>query len=202
MEIIDAVGKSCPQPVILTKKALENLTEGTITVKVDNSISRDNVERFAKSKGCYVEIEEKEKIFYLKISKCPVCEIMHFEEETGGVKSGARDCGRVFYIACDQMGSGSEELGHILMRAFIKTIKDLENKPQKIIFVNSGVKLTTKGSKVIDDLKELENSGINIISCGTCLDYFGLKDELEVGRVSNMFEIASALSDADRIIRP
>ena len=201
MQIIDAVGKACPQPVILTKKAIEKHGDSLITVKVDNKISRDNVERFAKSKGYEVEIEEKENLFYLNISSAPSCEIMYFDEEK---KEEAKEkkLKRVFYIASNSMGEGSPELGLILIRAFIKTVKDLENKPNKMIFVNSGVKLTTKGSPLVPDIKELKESGIEIISCGTCLDYFGLKDDLEVGLVSNMYEIASALADADRIVRP
>jgi selenium metabolism protein YedF len=88
------------------------------------------------------------------------------------------------------------------MRAFIKTIKDLDEKPEKIIFINSGVKLSCKGSKVIEDLKELEKSGIKILSCGTCLDFYGLKEDLAAGTISNMYEILSAVQDAEKVIRP
>jgi len=195
MLIIDATGKPCPQPIILTKKALDEHS-GDLQVIVDNAISKENVERFAKSQGCNVHIEEKDKHFYLAITRGQNCELMDFKEdkkETANI---------VFYIASDYMGIGSEELGHVLMRGFIKTIKDIKEKPGKLIFLNGGVKLTTKGSKVLDDLKELEAAGIDILSCGTCLDFFGLKEELKAGRVSNMFEILSSLTEADRVIRP
>ncbi|MEQ8189036.1 MAG: sulfurtransferase-like selenium metabolism protein YedF [Candidatus Eremiobacterota bacterium] len=202
MQIIDATGKACPQPVIMTKDAL--LSEEQITVIVDNPISRDNVERFAISQGCSVTIQGKDNLFHLIITKgsqaisdIKTSEIIDCQTGSTGKKGGT-----LFYIASDQTGIGAEELGHILMRAFIKTIIDLDEKPEKIIFLNSGVKLSCKGSKVIEDLKELEKSGIKILSCGTCLDFYGLKEDLAAGTISNMYEILSALQDAEKVIRP
>jgi selenium metabolism protein YedF len=195
MFIVDALGKLCPQPVIHTKKALEEHA-GDVQVIVDNAISKENVERFAKSQGCDVKTEEKENHFYINITRGQNCEIMDFKEE----KSQGKNI--VFYIASDHMGIGSEELGQILIRGFVKTIKDLKEKPGKLIFINGGVRLTTKDSKVLEDLEELETTGMEILSCGTCLDFFGLKEDLKVGRVSNMFEILSSLTEADRIVRP
>ena len=202
MQIIDATGKACPQPVIMTKDAL--LSEEQITVIVDNPISRDNVKRFAKSQGCSVTSQEKDALFHLIITKGSqaISDIKTSEIidcQTGLKKLKGRT---LFYIASDQTGIGAEELGHILMRAFIKTIKDLDEKPEKIIFINSGVKLSCKGSKVIEDLKDLEKSGIKILSCGTCLDFYGLKEDLAAGTISNMYEILSALQDAEKVIRP
>jgi len=202
MQIIDARGKACPQPVIMTKDALVNLPEGQITVIVDNPISRDNVERFAISQGCSVTIQEKDTLFHLIITKGSQAISNTSVITDCHIPSPSQKGGTVFYIASDQTGIGAEELGHILMRAFIKTIKDLDEKPEKIIFINSGVKLSCKGSKVIEDLKELEKSGIKILSCGTCLDFYGLKEDLATGTISNMYEILSALQDAEKVIRP
>ncbi len=202
MQIIDATGKACPQPVIMTKDAL--LSEEQITVIVDNPISRDNVKRFAISQGCSVTIEGKDNLFHLIITKGSqaISDIKTSEIIDCQICSTEKKGGTLFYIASDQTGIGAEELGHILMRAFIKTIKDLDEKPEKIIFLNSGVRLSCKDSKVIEDLKELEKSGIEILSCGTCLDFYGMKQDLAVGTISNMYEILSALQDADKVIRP
>lgn len=204
MQIIDATGKACPQPVIMTKDGLANLPEGQITVIVDNPISRDNVERFSTSQGCSVTIQEKDNLFHLIITKGSqaISDYKISEVCDCQVPPSIKKTGILFYIASDQAGIGAEELGHILMRAFIKTIKDLDEKPEKIIFLNSGVKLSCKGSKVIEDIKELEQSGIKILSCGTCLDYYGLKEDLEAGTISNMYEILSSLQEAQKIIRP
>ncbi len=191
MHTVNAIGKSCPEPVILTKEALEEFN-------VDDAICRDNVERFAKTQGCTVTIKEKDKEIHLTIQRTQK-QAVSLENQEEKKKSITNT---VFYIASDQMGIGVEDLGHILMRAFIKTIKDLKKKPEKLIFVNSGVKLSTKGSKVISDLQELQKSGITILSCGTCLDFYGLKEDLEVGNISNMFEILSSLEKADKVIRP
>ena len=108
----------------------------------------------------------------------------------------------VAFIASDRFGEGDPELGRILMRAFIKTVGELEPRPGKLIFANGGVRLTTEGSDLLPDLAALADQGIEIISCGTCLDFFGLVDRLEVGVASNMYEIAQALVEADRVVKP
>ena len=97
---------------------------------------------------------------------------------------------------------GDEQLGRVLMRAFVKTLKELDPLPERLIFVNSAVRLTTKGSELIADLRELESRGVRILSCGTCLDYYQLKDVLEIGTVTNMHEIVTSLIAADRVLKP
>ena len=106
------------------------------------------------------------------------------------------------FITSPVRGVGDEPLGRILMRAFIKTLKELQPLPDQLIFVNSGVRLTTKGSELTADLRELESRGVRILSCGTCLDYYQLKDALEVGTVTNMHEIVTSLVAADRVLKP
>ena len=108
----------------------------------------------------------------------------------------------VVFVASNLFGVGDEKLGQILMKAFVKTLKELDTQPAKVIFANSGVRLTTEGSDLIDELRALEEEGVEIISCGTCLDYYGLVDSLQVGVSSNMYEIASTLVEADRIVKP
>jgi len=198
---IDLTGKVCPQPVVMTKRELESMQEGILTVIVDNPTSRDNVERFARSQGCEVEIDQRDEGYLLNIVKGYPCAV------SPGASAGERavsssEFNVVVYVSADHMGAGEQELGSILMRAFLKTLKDISPKPKKLIFVNSGVKLTTEGSDAIESIRELEAMNIAILSCGTCLDYYRLKEKLAVGLVSNMFDIASSLMEADKVIRP
>lgn len=108
----------------------------------------------------------------------------------------------VVLISSDRFGEGDDELGSVLMRAFIKTLKEVVPTPETIFFINAGVRLTTEDSALIQDIRELEESGMQVFSCGTCLDFFHLKEKLVVGKVTNMFEVVSHLSAADRVIRP
>ncbi|KAF0120406.1 MAG: hypothetical protein FD151_1668 [bacterium] len=194
--IIDARGLACPQPVINTKKALEEIKEGTIIVIVDNVAARDNVRRFAESQGCTVKVGEKDGDYHLEIAKGFSCEV---ESKSKEVKENASI---VIYINSNLMGVGDEELGRILMGAFLKTMIGAEPQPRKLIFVNSGVKLVTKGSEVLESITEMERKGIEILSCGTCLNFYGLKEKLQVGVVSNMYDIIESLIEADKVISP
>jgi selenium metabolism protein YedF len=108
----------------------------------------------------------------------------------------------IVYINSNLLGVGEEALGTILMRSFLKTLLDFEQVPSRLIFVNSGVRLTTEGSEVLESLRALYEKGAEIPSCGTCLDFYQLKEKLKVGVVSNMFVIAQSLMEADRLIRP
>jgi selenium metabolism protein YedF len=187
--VVDARGLPCPRPVVETKKALEEVEEGVATVLVDSPESRENVKRFAESQGCQVEVVEKEGHFRLEIAK-------------GESQEAARKMsGDVVLIESDCLGTGDRELGEILMRAFLNTLWDTEPKPTKVLFLNSAVNLTTEGSEVLDTLRLLEEEGVRILSCGTCLEYYGLKEQLRVGQVTNMYDTVSSLIAADKVIR-
>jgi selenium metabolism protein YedF len=193
MKEIDCRGMACPMPVVKAKQALEELKDEELVFIVDDPSSRDNVERFVQSQGCSVEVEEKGKDFYL-----------HIQKRHGGteVKSVPKAEKVVVYINSNLLGIGDEALGSILMRAFLKTLMDMETKPSRLIFINSGVCLTSEGSEVLETLKALSQKGVDILSCGTCLDFYGLKEKLKVGIISNMYDIAQSLLEADRLIRP
>lgn len=187
---IDARGLACPHPVVLTKKALEEADE--VTTIVDNETAKENVSRLAVSQGCQLSIEEKEEGIYLHLTKTAT----GLEESPVTPVSGST----LLLVASDRLGRGDEELGDILMRSFIHTLGEVTPKPSRIIFINSGVKLVAKGSEVIDDLHALEDQGIEILACGTCLGYYNLKEAVEVGQISNMYDITSALLQAGKII--
>jgi len=196
MSVIDCRGLACPQPVVTTKQALDQLKGEELVVIVANSISSNNVERFAQSQGCSVIVEKKGEDYHLRIRKPGGSEKTELDQKA---KSPQKP---VVYINSPLLGIGDEALGSILMRAFLKTLLDLKPKPYRLILINSGVRLSSEGSEVLETLKALSDQGVAILSCGTCLDFYGLKERLRVGTVSNMFEIAQSLLDADPLIRP
>jgi selenium metabolism protein YedF len=197
MKTIDCRGLACPQPVMVTKKALEGPESLEIIVLVDNPTARENVSRFAGSQGCQVEVAEEKGYFAINIRKG---ESVEKEVEQLVDKKAVQD-ELVFFIDSDSLGKGSEELGSILMRALLHTLGEADIKPQKLILVNSGVKLACKGSPTLEDLQLISSQGVDILACGTCLNYFELKDKLKIGRVSNIYEILNSLSRAGRAVK-
>ncbi len=190
-KVVDCRGLSCPQPVIETKQALEKTDK--VTIIVDNPAARDNVARFGKSHGGRVTIDEKRDGIYITIAKG--------KHRTKAQSSKISAPGpSVVVIPSDQMGREEEELGHILIRSFLHALTEVSGIPDIMIFFNTGVKLTVTGSEVLEDLKTLEKNGIEILICGTCLDYFDLKDKIAVGQVSNMYTIAEMMLAANRLI--
>ena len=187
---IDARGLACPLPVVKTKKALEETMEGDITVIIERPEGSQNIQRFADSQNCPYEVEEKEGLFYIHIHKGKT-------ETSETVKSSTN----VVLITTDRLGTGSEELGKILMKAFLNTLWDASPRPGKILLMNDGVRLTVKGSDVLDTLHLLENEGVEIYSCGTCLAYYELTDKLDVGMVTNMYETVESLLSSDKVIK-
>ncbi len=196
MSIVDCRGLACPQPVMTTKEALDQLKEGELLVIVDNAVSCNNVERFAQSQGFGVEVEQRGEDFSLRIRKGKVREEAELPQEKEKAKK------IIVYINSHLVGNGDEALGSFLMKAFLKALLDLETKPNRLVLINSGVQLASEGSKVLDTLIALSEKGVEILSCGTCLDFYGLKGKLKVGVVSNMYEIIQSMVEADRLIRP
>ncbi|HSR13637.1 MAG TPA: sulfurtransferase-like selenium metabolism protein YedF [Thermodesulfobacteriota bacterium] len=200
MKRIDCRGLACPQPVLETRKALQSMEGAEIQVVVDNAAARENVRRFAESQGHNVSISEGAGIFELTIQKGEASPARKGREEKGEERS-AVSSGLVLFVDSDSLGRGSEELGKILIRVFLQTAGQSEPRPGKIIFMNSGVKLACEGSEVIEELQEFESKGTEVLSCGTCLDFYGLKNSLRAGRVSNMYEIYLTLSQAGKVIK-
>jgi tRNA 2-thiouridine synthesizing protein A len=196
MKTIDCRGLSCPQPVIETKKVLEGMKEGIIEVIVDNVAAKENVSRFASNQGCQVESVEEGRNFHLTITKGDV------KRDAEPIKTSDLKKEEVLLITADQIGMGSEELGRTLMKAFINTLIEIAPKPGMIIFMNSAVKLAIEGSPVLESLVKLEKVGVNLLVCGTCLNYFEVKDKLKAGKVSNMYEIAEQMFRAEKVVSP
>lgn len=186
---LDARGMDCPKPVIMTKKELDGLKEGSLTTIVDNDVARENVSKLAGSMGYSFKVEERDGDFFIEINK----DGQVIEEVKKDTKLKSMTIG----FASDTMGSGDDKLGKILMKSFIYTVSETEPYPSTLVFYNGGVRLTVEGSEVLDDLKNLEDKGVEIISCGTCLDFLELKDKLAIGTISNMYTIYEKLKDKE-----
>ena len=190
---IDARGVACPRPVIMTKKELDGLNEGIVTTIVDNEIAKENVSKLATSMGLEFIVENiSEDEYRIKIIKG------NWSDDKSEVTAVLLSQTTIA-IGSDKMGSGSDELGKILMKSFIYTVKETTPYPANIVFYNSGVYLTCEGSPVLEDLKALVEQGVDIQSCGTCLDYYNLKDKLTVGGISNMYSIYEKMKNANTI---
>lgn len=192
---VDARGQACPKPVIMTKRELDNIEEGIVVTIVDNEVAKNNVSKLAKSLGYEYTVEDKSENEYVITIVKGEGEVK-VEENAPKMQTGDR----VVVFSSKTMGKGSEELGEILVKSFIYTLTESTPYPSTMIFYNGGVYLTCEGSPVLEDLKKLEKEGVEIISCGTCLDYYNLKDKLQVGEVSNMYTIYDKMRNAANII--
>jgi len=194
---LDCRGLACPQPVIQTKEALESFVSGRLLVILDNEGSCSNVMRFAQSQGHKVEMEQAEGDYQLWIHKgVGVAE----SKDEPIVCEAHQKRSTVVYISSEGMGRGDEELGGILMAAYLDTLSQFACEITHVIFVNTGVRLTVAGSPVLEQIQGLERMGVEILCCGTCLRHFGIQDKLKVGSVSNMFAILEVLSGAGKVM--
>ncbi len=199
-DLIDCRGLACPEPVLKTKTALEQLREGVLTVQVDNPASRDNVRRFAESQGCTVEVQEPDAGHWrLQLVKGYACEVSHPGAATAPSPATEAERPTAILVTSDRIGP-DEALGDVLMRAFLNTLPQAETAPARLLFLNRGVLLTTAGSESLEVLRELEAAGTEVLSCGTCLEFFDKRDALQVGSVSNMYATVETLTGGYRVI--
>ena len=191
-KIVDARHLACPQPVILTRKALEEASE--VTTVVTSATSRDNVRRMAEKAGYRVAVEEREGEYHLLIQGGAAAEPAR---EPAGPAGGPL----VLVVPDKQMGRGDAELGEVLVRGFFHTLGEVAPRPEVIIFFNAGVWLVIDGSPALEDLRALVEEGVEILACGTCLAHYGITDRLRVGVVSNMYDIAETMLGAGRVVQ-
>lgn len=202
---VNAIGDACPIPVVKTKNAIRELGgSGVVEVSVDNEIAVQNLLKMAKQKEYEAEFEKKSNTEYIVTINV-----------NGGAASDAKPVTKatvksdeiklketIVVIDSDKMGDGDEEFSKTLLKGFIYALSSQDIPPAKILFYNTGVRLTTEGSASIEDLKVLEKAGAKIYSCGACLNNYGLTEKLSVGEVTNMYDIVSYLMEADLVIRP
>lgn len=189
---IDARGLTCPQPVVLTKKALEEEDTSEVLTIVDNSNALENVSRLAQTLKLECKVDEKEGGYYIDILKGESSENLSLAENSYS--------DTVVLISGNVLGRGDDKLGALLMKNFIYTLTQVEGAVKSLIFMNGGVLLSTEGSEVLEQIRLLEESGVEVLSCGTCLDSFQLSDKLRVGITTNMYTIVERLSGAARVI--
>lgn len=200
--VIDATGQSCPVPLIMTRQALDGLAAGqTLVIRIDNETSMQNVRRYLEDHGIPPVLENIAGVYTLRVTggvrpAGPVAEAASYCQapQTAG--------DYVVFIRHERLGSGSDELGRLLLKAFVGTLKEMNPLPRAVIFMNGGIMLALKSSPSLTALQELANRGVSIMTCGTCLDYYQKKPELGVGVISNMFDILSVLSHAGLVITP
>lgn len=192
---VNAIGQTCPIPVIMTKNALKEITEGVVEITIDNKISKENIEKFSKEMGFSFKTREENGVFFIEINKTnseilPKTSISNGEDNT------------VIVIASDKMGDGEAALGETLIKGFIYTLTEMETLPKAILFYNKGVFLTASNETTIKDLKLLEERGVEILSCGACLNFYHLENNIAVGSITNMYNIIDKQMKASKVIRP
>ncbi len=194
MEVLDVRGEACPIPVVKSLAKIKEMSKPDILeVHVDNEIATQNLSKMAQNKGCLYKMERRnDKHYVVSIDVLAEEDIV---QNTSGESI-------VVAIGSRYMGSGDDKLGALLMKGFIYAISKLERLPDSIIFYNSGAYVSIEDSDSMEDLREMESEGVNIITCGTCLDYYNIKDKLAVGEISDMYTIVETLASADKVIRP
>ncbi len=199
---INAMGDACPIPVVKTKKAMDAMTRSDILeTLVDNEIAVQNLTKLANSRGFAVKSQKLGEKEYKVIIEVQVENTAAAEEEEISCNADSRG-DMVVVISSPRMGEGNDELGAVLMKGFIYALTQQDKLPQTILFYNGGATLTCEGSLALEDLKSMEAQGVRILTCGTCLNYYGLTDKLAVGEVTNMYVIAETMTKAGKLVKP
>jgi len=202
--IVNAMGDTCPIPVVKAKKAIQELTgAGVVEVLVDNEIAVQNLTKLARQQECAVRAEklgEGQFRVTMEVGEGSLQPEVTGDETCPVVPAAKRRV--VVAVTSDRMGEGNDELGKVLIKGFLFALTQQDELPAAILFYNGGATLTTEGSASLEDLKSLEAQGVEILTCGTCLNYYGLSDKLAVGEVTNMYAIVEKLTTADLVVRP
>jgi selenium metabolism protein YedF len=191
MNIIDCKGLMCPQPVINTKKYFDAIDEGEAEVIVDNEVAKANISKLCQSNNLKFSIVEYEGLYHIKISK----ENCDYETVRHDINS------LVILVTNDKLGIGEDTLGATLMKSYMYALSESDRLPIDLLLLNSGVKLAAEGSEVLDSLNKLKERGVNIASCGVCLDFYGIKNNLAVGEITNMYTIIEKMNSASNTIK-
>ncbi len=188
-QTVDARGLACPEPVILTRRALDSQDVSEVLAIVDSQAALENISRMVRTMNLGSMVEEQDGLFYINITKSEAV------PQKQSLKGGA-----VVLVKSNVLGQGDDQLGSILMKGFMYTLTQMEGELGTLIFLNGGVLLTTAGSEMLEHIKNLEKNGVEVVSCGTCLDFYGLTDKLEVGSIGNMYTITEEIFHARKLI--
>jgi selenium metabolism protein YedF len=191
MHTINCSGLKCPQPVINTKKYFDSIEKGEAEVIVDNEVAKINISKFCQNNNLSFSVEEREGLYHIKIAKenCD-CQVMESDSKT-----------LVILVTSDKLGEGDDILGTTLMKSYMYALSESDKLPIDLLFLNSGVKLVAEGSEVLDSLIKLKQRGVNIASCGVCLDFYKIKDKLSIGEITNMYTIIEKMNTSANTIK-
>lgn len=199
MDIIDCRGLKCPQPVINTKKYFDLIESGEAQVIVDNEVAKNNISKFSQSNNFKYLVEEKEDLYYITVEKNR--EEVKGEESKLVINRKEEENGLVIVITSDKLGTGDDGLGSTLMKSYLYALSEADAVPTDLLFLNSGVKLVAEGSEVLESLLKLNKRNVSIASCGVCLDFYKLKEKLQVGEITNMYTIIEKMNKASNTIK-
>ena len=192
MKIVDARGQTCPVPVIMLKKALQETKDENIKVIVDNELSCQNIEKMLVEKGFKFHSYRENSDYVVEID---------LVESDASAAPETKMLGDVIVLSSNTMGRGDDVLGETLMKNFLYALTESDTLPSAILMYNTGVKLASENPDTIADLKKLESSGVKLMVCGLCLNFFGLQDKLQVGSVTNMYSIVQMKLSAIKLIQ-
>ena len=201
-KIVKALGEQCPIPVVKSLHALEEMTEpGTLEVHVDNEIAVQNLTKMAGSRKLTAKADKLNDKEYVVTIDVPVAQS---KEPLAPVHTSVPATGDNLVVAISSsfMGAGDDKLGKTLMKGFVFAVSQLPQLPKTILLYNGGAKLSVEGSDSLADLQNMEKQGVKIMTCGTCLNYYGLAEKLQVGEVTNMYAIVETLAGAGKVIKP
>lgn len=194
-KIIDCKGLNCPIPVINTKKYFDSIEIGRGTVIVDNEVAKNNVVKFSTRNGFEYEVNNKgNNVYEISITKGEAVSSQNADEAKAFIKQPLS-----IVVGSDKLGDGSDELGIALMKSYLFALSEADVIPENLLFLNGGVKLVVEGSLTLDSIKKLKERGVNIQSCGLCLDFYGFKEKLEVGEITNMYAIVEMMNNCNTI---
>lgn len=192
--IIDCKGLNCPLPVVNTKKYFDTIENGIATTIVDNEIAKNNVVKFAENANLEVNVSEKDSLYHITITKG--------EGQPQELKiENNSEANEKFTIVVsgDKLGDGDEALGEALMKSYLFALSEADIIPNNLVFLNSGVKLVVEGSLVLESINKLKERGVSIYSCGLCLDFYKIKDKVQVGEITNMYAIIEMMNSSKTI---
>ena len=205
--LVDARGKACPLPVIETRNALREHGAPVVTL-VDNDIARQNVEKMARQMGLNAATQQEEGNWRITLTAAAQQGFDPDSQEVADLMENIPPCTvpaqgpTVVVLSADVMGTGDDTLGRALMKGFVYALTQLDEAPDTVLLYNGGAKLSVEGAETVADLQTLAEAGAEILTCGTCLNHYGLTEKLAVGSVTNMYVIAETLSKAGKVIRP
>jgi len=199
LKTIDCRGLQCPMPVIKTKKYFDLEDSKEALVIVDNEVAKDNVLRLAKGLNLTNTYMEEEGLYKINLSLGEIS----LEEKIEEIEENKQNKNKslTILVSSNLLGQGDDKLGETLMKVYINTLAEADSLPENLLFINGGVKLTCEGSDVIDSIKMMKDKGVNIFSCGACLDFYNIKDKLMVGQIGNMYQIIDLMNNSTNTIK-